>query len=451
MNPLHTTVVTELAALDTAAWDALVPRDEPQLRTELLRAVEVSQQGTGAHYVSVRERPEGPVLGVAVCHKVDVDLLTLASPKLMNVAAKIRRGPFKRLFILRSVTSGPFITNCRPNLYTDPDIEPELATAVAEALAVALDSVEGASLRILFELPEATVQTFGPALTGLGYFSAPSLPGTQLDVRWPHFDAYLADMRKFYRRAVRHDQAAAAPLSFEVVDDFSHLATEVHRLYLNVLERAETTFGCLSRAFFEEFGRFSQSRLVAARETATGRLVGMEILLIGDRQVQDLYAGVDYEFNDLYHTYFNLVYPGIALACELGVERMSTGQTSYAFKSRLGVRPFPLSIFVKHRNPLVHRILNRFSSFLCPTAQTFTHRVFHGEVEETATPKGAVKVNPKRPPIPAGTGAAPPADRPNATSVAPKGTRVPVPVPLAVAAVVPVSVPLAATAPMPLG
>ena len=391
-SKLHTSVVSGISNLDTAAWDALVPRDEPQLRSELLRAVEKSGQGAGAHYIAVREGgPGGRMLAVAVTHAVDVDLLTLASPKLHKVAAKIRRGPFKRLLILRSVTSGPFITNCRPNLYADPNLPYPLLREAASALIQALDAIPGAGLRLLFELPESMVSIFGPALEEQGYFQARSLPGTHLDIRWDDFDAYIADMRKFYRRAIRHDQAAAVELEFELLEDFSHLADEVHRLYMNVLERAQTTFGCLTRDFFEEFGRCSQSRVVTARERSTGRLVGIEVLLLGDHLIQDLYTGVDYEFNERYHTYFNLIYPGIALACNR-VARLSTGQTSYAFKSRLGVQPFPLYLYAKHRFSPLHAVLRRFKDLLCPQVETFTHRVFHDQAGTTAAPREPIAV-----------------------------------------------------------
>ena len=78
--------------------------------------------------------------------------------------------------------------------------------------------------------------------------------------------------------------------------------------------------------------------------------------MLGDTGVQDLYTGVDYNYNEQYRVYFNLVYPGIALACEGPYQRITTGQTSYAFKSRLGVETFPL--FRVHQASQPHRELD---------------------------------------------------------------------------------------------
>jgi predicted N-acyltransferase len=360
-------------------WNSVVPRDEPQLRHEVLAAVEKSDLGCPPRYLAVRDAA-GNIAGVGVTYDVDIDLLTLASSKLQKTAQAIRRGPLRRFLIIRSVTSGPVMTNCRPNIWLAGNLNPAQRKAAARILVEALDKLDGASLRLLFEHPSETVEQFGSALLDHGYTQGASLPGTRLEIRWDNFEAYLAEMRKFYRRAVRFDQKLAAGLEIEVLHDFAHLADEAHALYANVVEKADSVFLKLTPDFFASFATCEQSRLVTAREKSTGKLVGIELLLVGDHVIQDLYTGVDYEANEKYNVYFNLVYPGIEMACREGKTCISTGQTSYEFKSRLGVKSHPLALFVKHRNPLANWAVRSCIGLLCPTVEVPVHRVFHSDV-----------------------------------------------------------------------
>ena len=176
---------------------------------------------------------------------------------------------------------------------------------------------------------------------------------------------------------MRHDQAAAADLEFAIERDFGHLAPEVHRLYLNVLRKAATGFEELSEEFFRAMGACEDARLVTARIKATGELIGIELLLLGEnRRAKTFYTGINYDYNEKYHLYFNLIYPGIALACEGGYQRLSTGQTSYKFKSRLGVEAFQLYVFLKHRNSIINAVLHRFHPIFCPPTENIPPSCF---------------------------------------------------------------------------
>ena len=370
-------VADSITQFTVAQWNGLVSRDEPQLRHDVLCASEKSGVIKNPRYVTIERH--GELVAVAVTASLPIDLLTLAAPNLKNFAGKIRRGPLKNFLLLQSVACGPVITNCRPNLYISPDLTGPARAEVCAALIEAIDALPGGGLRVFFEHPLESADDLQNAFRDNGYVRALSLPGTRLEIRWPNFEAYTAGMRKFYRRTVRHDQKAGADLDFQIERDFGHLAPEVHRLYLNVLAKAQSGFEELTEAFFREMGSCEDSRLVTARLKSTGELVGVELLLLGETGMQDLYTGVNYDYNEACNIYFNLVYPGIALACESGCQRLITGQTSYKFKSRLGVEVFELFVFLKHRNPIINAILHRTHPLFCPETETFHHHVFHDE------------------------------------------------------------------------
>ena len=374
---IQVAVAASMVQFSVAQWNGLVSRDEPQLRHDVLCAAEKSGMIKNPRYVTVERN--GELVAVAVTASLPIDLLTLAAPNLKNFATKIRRGPLRNFLLLQSVACGPIVTNCRPNLYVSPALTGDARAEVCAALIAAIDALPGGGLRVFFEHCLESADDLQDAFSQNGYVRALSLPGTRLEIRWPDFDAYTKAMRKFYRRAVRHDEKAGADLEFSIERDFADLAPEIHRLYLNVLTKASTGFEALSEAFFREMGACADARLVTARLKSTGELVGVELLLLGETGMQDLYTGINYDYNDACHLYFNLIYPGIEMACENGYQRLTTGQTSYKFKSRLGVEVFELFVFLKHRNPIINAILHRTHPLICPRTETFRHHVFHDE------------------------------------------------------------------------
>jgi predicted N-acyltransferase len=378
-----------ISAFDADVWNAVVPSEEPQLRHDFLRAAEVSGAVQCPRYLTVSR--DGRLAGVAVAFQSDIDLLTLAAPSLKAKINRIRRGPLKRLGVLRAHVCGPIITNCRPNLALAPWLEGKERREAARELARAVEDLPGGALRVFFEMPRQAVEDFGGALEECGFVRAASLPGTRLNIArdWHCFEDYVGAMRKLYRRAVRDDQERGQELHIAVESNFGHLADEVCALYSNVVARAQSTFRELTPAFFREFGACEQARLVTAREKSTGKLVGIELLLVGENGVQDLYTGVDYAYNERYNVYFNLMYPAIALACERGFAQVTTGQTSYAFKSRIGVEAFELSLYLKHHNPLVNALLRVLHPVICPTVETSSHRVFKSQAQHVDTPPTA--------------------------------------------------------------
>lgn len=385
ISVLESEVCFDIRDFDADQWNALISRDEPQLRHDVLVAAQQSGLMRNPQYVTVKRA--GRLAGVAVLSDNDIDLLTLAAPQLKQLATKIRRGPFQRLGILRAQTCGPVITNCRPNLAIAPELSTEAKSLVSIELVRLLDNCSSAPLRVIFELDERVCGDVGDALEGCGYVKAASLPGTKIEIEpeWHDLEGYVGTMRKLYRRAVRDDQAKGQELDIRIEKDFADLAEEVCVLYSNVLARAQSTFEPLTAEFFRAFARCADSRLVTARLKDTGQLVGIELLLLGENMVQDLYTGVDYRYNESHNVYFNLAYPAIDLACREGFQFVSTGQTSYKFKSRLGVEPFQLSLYLKHRNPLLNALLARIHPLICPEVPTFEHRVFKSEARHVNT------------------------------------------------------------------
>ncbi len=367
--------LTRVCDLGAREWDTLIPRDVPHLRWGFLHAVECSGLGRAPHYLCARRG--GRLVGVLVAYTLPVDVFTLAPKRYTAWFSALRDRYAPRLLFLKGVTAGPLVTNCCHNFHLSESLTADERQRVIGDLVDALEAIPGTGgLTTLFDFPEDDAAEFAPALRSRGFLQGSSLPGTRLDVTWQSLDGYMGQVRKAFRRTVVKDRAAAAGLVFDIIDDYSEIAEEAWALYRNVIAKADNLLIQLTPAFFGELGRFEQSRLVTARDAETGRLVGVEFLLVGDTLVQDLCTGLDYADNAARRLYFNLLYPVIGFAGSHGFERLYLGQTSYTFKARLGVTHYPSYVFVKHSNPFVQKVVTLLQGVLFPKTTPITYRVF---------------------------------------------------------------------------
>ena len=117
-----------------------------------------------------------------------------------------------------------------------------------------------------------------------GYTRVPSMPMTELQLRYTDFDHYLstlgASTRKDLRRKFRKT-AAAPPISLEVVTDLTPFVDEVYPLYLQVHERSPLKFECLTKEYLCSLGQRKQS----SRQNRPERVERAEIDLRGRFQI----------------------------------------------------------------------------------------------------------------------------------------------------------------------
>lgn len=371
---LSVTRFTSVNELDANKWDQLVPLNTPHLRYGFLKACEDSKQVSDPNYLCAWR--DGRLIGAAYTYEMRMDLLTLVPRKYTRWVDPIRSAIAPNLLYLHSTICGPIVTNCNNNICVASDISAVEQHEVVKALLQEMEAVSSSNLFAMFEFTEEAASICEPAMQELGYIKAHSLPGTRMDVKWHSLDEYIESMRKAFRRTVVKDRKSAVDIEFDILNDFSDVAEEAWHLYNNVLSKAEYIFESLTPEFFKEFAKYEQSRLVTARDRKTGKLIGIELLMCGETVIQDLYTGVDYSFDPSQKLYFNLIYPVIGYAGEQRFQTLSMGQTAYTFKARLGVKPYPLFIYIKHRNSFLHRIISLTKNALFPEKDTFTYKVF---------------------------------------------------------------------------
>jgi predicted N-acyltransferase len=358
-----------------ALWDSFLDPDDLQATH---RFVEVCQQSEveGARYFHLLVHGCDRLEAVASLCLMDVRLDLLAGRAGRAVAAGLRRlyPRFLRTSILLCglpVSFGGSCLRIRPGAPVEPVLE--RITDVMEEVA----DESGVSLLAFKELGPGEA-AIGECLVRLGYVRGASLDYFSLPIRWRSFDEYLARMRAGYRRQVRESLRVRECSGLEVrrVEDFGAECGRIFALYGEVMSRAEFQLEVLNLRFFElldqGLGRASRAILLE-RE---GELAAAAVLLEGPRSETFLLAGIDYASNREHHAYLNLVLEIVADAIRSGAATLHLGQTSERLKTRLGAIPEPRTIYLKHRQPRLHRVLEGCSGLLFPERAFPPRRVF---------------------------------------------------------------------------
>jgi predicted N-acyltransferase len=203
-----------------------------------------------------------------------------------------------------------------------------------------------------------------------GYTRVPSMPMTELELRYKDFEDYLstlgASTRKDLRRKFRK-MAGAPPISLEVVTDLTPLVDEVYPFYLQVHERSPLKFERLNKEYLSNLGRRMPDRARFFIWRQNGKAIAFSVALVHDGTIYDDYLGLDYAVALDLHLYFYTFRDIISWSLGQGLTQYRSSPLNYKPKLHLGCDLFPLDLYVLHTTPLLNKIFRQALRFLEPT------------------------------------------------------------------------------------
>jgi predicted N-acyltransferase len=203
-----------------------------------------------------------------------------------------------------------------------------------------------------------------------GYTRVPSMPMTELQLRYKDFEDYLstlgASTRKDLRRKFRK-MAGAPPISLEVVTDLTPFVDEVYPFYLQVHERSPLKFERLTKEFLGNLGRRMPDRARFFIWRQNGKAIAFSVALVHDGTIYDDYLGLDYAVALDLHLYFYTFRDIISWSLGQGLTQYRSSPLNYKPKLHLSCDLFPLDLYVLHTTPLLNKIFRQALRFLEPT------------------------------------------------------------------------------------
>jgi hypothetical protein len=200
-------------------------------------------------------------------------------------------------------------------------------------------------------------------LSRVGYREADTEPNMvlALDAKWKTHADYRASLASKYRGNVKNRVLApieSAGFSVRRFEPDAAQGARMHALYLQVHERAAL------RPFTLHAGYFSALARAAGERLRCSGIFGGDDTLLGfictlDDGVQALayHIGFDREAAKTQPLYLRLLHASIDDAIAMGARELSFGRTALEPKSRLGASARPTAVWVRHRQPMMNRLV----------------------------------------------------------------------------------------------
>jgi predicted N-acyltransferase len=257
-----------------------------------------------------------------------------------------------RFFKYKILLCGVPVSTCGNQLGVAPGADTSRLIPALDALALKLARESGCGLISFKEFPPTEAERLA-SLTTCGFLQARSVVAYHLPGEFGSFDSYVASRSKRTRAKIRRhfrkfDDGGLSCEQLRGRDGVERLFTDdVHRLYLNVLNRAHVKFERIPADFFRELARQLPDESCFTLIRQNDRIVAFCCGVGSPGAHTMLFCGLDYSLNAQVDLYFNTIYRGLAAGLVPGVRLVNIGASADEFKQHMGCRGESLSIYVK--------------------------------------------------------------------------------------------------------
>ena len=341
--------------LDPVRWDALTAQSSMFLSRRYLRVLEeAGPQNLKQRYAMVF-RGDDPVAAVAA-QSVSVALSRLS--KSEKATAPLERLEEKMLVCGNLLSWGQHGVAFAPGEDTAA-----LWPAVAEALyrIRRADKLLGtASFVMVKDITDGYLDGAG-SLSRFSYRALETEPNMVLEISptWKTYDDYMASLTSRYRKAAKQieKEFAAGGLALTHLrnaDDVANHADVMHALYMQTHRNARLRLVTLRPAFIPTLAATFGADLRCTIAQRDDQVLCFVTTIRDGETAVGYYIGFDRETNATAPIYFRLLQAVVDHAIQLGCSRLSLGRTALEPKARLGARPDPMRIWIRHRIPMLN-------------------------------------------------------------------------------------------------
>jgi predicted N-acyltransferase len=333
--------------MDPEEWDKLVGNGRVWHRHAALRLLEESDTFQSKPRYIVFRDAQGQLIGHAPTYVVATDLLIFSRGWIRKIVEGLRRiAP--RFLKPRFLECGWLVSPGFPVSYHPSIPFSDILALLGQALEEIARS-EGIVFIVVRDFEDSELNLVS-GLRNIGFRCVKSLPTTKIKLRWVHYDAYVAAMRKRYRYKLRKalDLATSEGLTAVVTRQFSDLYSDLSIQWNNINDHArELRLEPLTPAFYRGIDENLDCELVQILKG--NKMIAHALICRDGRLLRWVFFG-----RSQAHTrdgaYFLAINTIIRLAIEEGYEEIETGLTTYLPKMHFGAQMIPLSMFIRIRS-----------------------------------------------------------------------------------------------------
>ena len=343
--------------LDQTHWEKVTSHDSLFLSRRYLRVLEDAGPDNLRQRYALIFRDKEPVAAIAA-QSVTVSMARLRSKSSKNIP--LDKHEEKMLVCGNLLSWGMHGISFAPNVEHEP-----LWPAVAEAIyrLRRVDKLFGDTAFVMVkDIPDAYASS-ATALSRFSYRELETEPNMVLEIspKWKSYDDYLASLTSKYRKQCKQidKEVEAAGCTVEEIksDEIARHAEQLHALYLQTHKNARLRLVTLPVAFLPTLAAELGDDMRFTVLKKADSLLGFVTTVKDGETAVGYYIGFDRQMNADIPIYFRLLQAVIGHAISLGCTRLSLGRTALEPKARLGARPDPMRIWIRHRLPMLNLIV----------------------------------------------------------------------------------------------
>ena len=369
---LYYAIADSIGMLDRGAWQELVKDSGFFLSADYLAAVEtVLPLNLSPRYALVYSGAGAERQPVAAIYMQIADVsVAQMRPEKPEPAAGKSAAPLDKLAEntrQRILTCGNLLTFGQHGIAFAKDVDQKLAWhGVAEVLyrVRQAEKLAGKTHFVMIKDLHTPYREHAAHLENLSYRYVETEPNMVLALNpdWKNHDDYLASLASKYRGNVRNGifkLMDEGECSMEQVSDMAAVQDQIHALYKEVQVNAGVRLFELVPDYFAMLQKAAGERFRCSVIRQQGKMLGFLISVAdGDTSVA-YHIGFDRAAAATLPIYLRLLHAGIADAIAMGCKEISYGRTALEPKAALGAKPQPFGILVRHRQPVLNKMMKR--------------------------------------------------------------------------------------------
>ncbi|HEX8473423.1 MAG TPA: GNAT family N-acetyltransferase [Pyrinomonadaceae bacterium] len=362
--------------LDATHWDALTAHDSLFLSRPYLRVLEEAAPE------NLRQRYALIFRGREAVAAVTAQTVSISAARVRKISRHQKvNAPLERIEERMLVCGNLLSWGMHGVAFRRGEDPAALWPPVAEALyrIRRADRLFGdTDLVMVKDIPDEHAEG-ATALAKFSYRPLETDPDMVLEIpqNWRSYEDYLASLTSKYRKTARQIEkdVTAAGCRVEELRDVAAHADALHALYMQTHQNARLRLVTLSPDFIPLLAARLGEEMrctVVRRDT---EILGFVTTVRDGETAVGYYIGFDREANAEFPVYFRLLQAVVDDAIKFGCRRLSLGRTALEPKARLGARPAPLRVWIRHRIPalnvLVRGLLHNVSHDEAPERNPF--------------------------------------------------------------------------------
>ncbi len=372
-------------------WDDFVPEHRVFLRSAYLQTLEVAPP-KGMQFCYLSFSIDGQMIGITACqiqnYRGDEPFNDEKQSQVTGFWNKTKVSVKK--FITRQVrlnvmVCGSLLLTGEHGFYFHPKVNPEIASQLLyKGLKKASDEMSKRGKRIaLFVMKdffERSQKELSPVLTGNKFYEFNAQPTMVLDIphHWKSFDDYLSAMSSKYRvRAKRAFKKGKNIVRKELnLQEIEENKQQIFDSYQNVAAKAVFNTFTFTPEYFPELKRQLGDKFKLIACYIHDEFVGFYTTIKNGNDLDAHFLGLDYQANRDSQLYLNMLYDMVRIGIDAGVHQVTFSRTALEIKSSVGAESHDLSIYIRHRNCMLNRLVKYAVNYVIPKEEWVQRRPF---------------------------------------------------------------------------